>query len=148
MSDIFVRYFRKEDAERVASFLPHLTTNIVRPNQLVQRLQKLSRAQNDDMGGFQYFVAEEDGLVISFGGLHWKTIPSKGLVTEYEELVTDKAHEGKGAMKKIMRALDHLAVELGSAQTKLTTSGAKLMYEKDGFVVKDEVLMIKKYYQI
>lgn len=146
MSEIVIRYLKRKDAPRVASFISHLTKNIVRPEEIVERIERLSIAECGILQGFQYFVAEEDGLVISFGGLVWYSIPSKGLMTWYEELVTDKKHEGKGAMKLLMKALDALAESLGSAQTKLTTSSAAKMYEKNGFTKKDEVLMVKKYY--
>ena len=140
---ISVRTLKKEDALRVAELIKQLTKNIVEPENLVSRLEKMADPKN-----YQYFVAEVDGKVMGFAGLCWYLIPSKGLVAWVEEVVVDEAARGQGLGKKLMNKLLELAQTKGCAVVKLTTGNpaARGLYEKLGFVKKEEDYFVKKNY--
>ena len=146
MSGINVRYLKKSDSAQVAPLIFRLTKNVVEPEKLQERIEALAT----NLGSYQFFVAEkkikDEWRVIGFGGLVWYQIPSKGLTAWYEEIVVDEAFERQGVATEIMKVLDALAKVLGAKQIKLTTDLAQGLYESNDFKVKEEVLMIKKYY--
>jgi len=138
-----IRELKKEDATQVAKLIIQLTKNIIDENNFISRIEKLAK-----VGDYQYFVAEIEDKVIGFAGLAWHPIPSKGLISWVEEVVVDERARGKGVGKKLMNQLLKLAKEKNCSQIKLTVSNpvAKALYEKLGFIKKDEEYLIKKFY--
>lgn len=138
-----VRNLKKEDAPKVAELIKQLTQNIVEPENLTNRLEKIVLGEN-----FQYFVAEHEGSVVGFAGLAWYPIPSKGIISWVEEVVVDVKMRGHGIGQVLMERVMELANEKGFNQIKLTTGNpvAKVLYEKLGFVKKDEDCLVKKNY--
>lgn len=138
-----IRRLKKEDAPQVAVLIKQLTENIVEPENLLKRLEDLSVPQN-----FQYLTAEIGGVVVGFAGLAWYVIPSKGQVGWIEEVVVDEKYRGQGIAGNLMQELLKVAEEKGLKQVKLTTANpaAKHLYEKLGFIKKEEELLVKKYY--
>lgn len=138
------RELKKEDAAQVACLIYQLTKNIVCPEKLVKRIEELALP-----GNWQYFVvAQEDASIIAFGGVVWYPIPSKGMMGMIEEVVVDEAYRGQHQADAILYAILHLAEKKRLAQVKLTTGNlsAKSVYERFGFTVKQEQLLVKKYY--
>lgn len=89
-------------------------------------------------------VAELDGKVISFGGLIWYIVPSKGLIAWVEELVVDNQYRHQGIGKALMEHLLKIAKYQKIKQVKLTsTLTAKSLYEALGFIKKDNEYLIK-----
>ena len=125
----------------MADLVKQLTQNIVEPENLIQRLEEMAEPKD-----YQYFVAVKEGRVIGFAGLAWYPIPSKGLTGWIEEVVVDKEHRGQGAGQALMANLLELAQKLSLSQVKLTTADpvALHIYEKCGFMKKDEQLLVKK----
>ena len=142
--DVRIREFRHYHAKRVAMLIPQLTPRIAEPEKLMTRLEKLDGYLN-----VYYIVAKVGRLVIGFGGLVWYPIPSKGMMGWIEEVVVDKPYRGNGVGKRITLHLLEKAEKLGLVQVKLTTAddGARHVYEKCGFVRKEEDLFIRKFYQ-
>ncbi len=149
---INIRVFQKEDASQVAKLIKQLTKNIVNPDDLVSRLENMAKppASTPKRGekNYQYFVAEEDSQILGFAGLAWYDIPSKGLISWVEEVVVDEKARGKGVGKALMNKVLELADEKGCSQVKLTTGNpaAKGLYEKLGFIKKEENCFVKKNY--
>ena len=68
---IRVRRLRRSDAAQVSLLIPQLTQNIVKPENLVDRLRDLADQTSSD-----WLVATElDGHIVGFGGLVWYSIP-------------------------------------------------------------------------
>lgn len=136
-----IRNLKKEDAPRVAQLIEQLTKNIVEPENLTTRLEKMAIPEN-----YQYFVAEVDGRVMGFAGLCWYKIPSKGLIAWVEEVVVDEAARGQGLGKELMNKLLELAKEKDCVRVRLITQNpvARQLYEKLGFIKGDESYFVKK----
>ncbi len=134
-----IRNLQKKDASQVAFLVNQLTQNIVEPQNLVKRIECLAGQENS-----QFFVAELSGRVIGFGGLAWYQIPSKGLIAWVEEVVVDRQNRGQGVATALMEKIVILAKKKKIKQVKLTsTPMAKTLYEKMGFVKKDNEYLIK-----
>ena len=84
--------------------------------------------------------------MIGFAGLVWYPIPSKGLMGWIEEVVVDQDYRGQGAAQALMASLLDLAQQLSLSQVKLTTADpvALHIYQKCGFMKKEELLLVKK----
>lgn len=140
---INIRNFKKEDAPVVAELVKQLTPNIVEPENLVSRLEKMAEAQN-----YQYFVALMDEQVVGFAGLAWYQVASKGLRGWIEEVVVDKKYRGLGIGQKLIEQLLKLAVARNIKQVLLITANpmARHLYEKFGFEKREDNVFHKKYY--
>ena len=140
---MLIRQLKKEDAPQVAPFIKQLTQNVIELENLTRRLEALSAPQN-----FQYLAAEIEGVIVGFAGLAWYPIPSKGAVGWVEEVVVAEKHRGQGIAQALMAELLKLAEAKNLKQVKLTTANpvARRLYEKLGFVKKEEDLLVKKYY--
>jgi N-acetylglutamate synthase-like GNAT family acetyltransferase len=137
-----VRHLKKADAKAVALLIPQLTTNILQPGNMEQRIRDMTEEI-----GVQWFVAELDGAVIGFGGLAWYSIPSKGTIAWIEEVVVDQQSQGKGVGKAILETLLKLAKQVGAQQIKLTSApAAQAFYQKQGFLKKDQDYFIKNLF--
>jgi len=138
-----IRKLEKSDAKHVVFLIRQLTKNIVAPKNFLQRIEGLA-----EPGNWQYFVAEKDDKVVGFAGIAWYPIPSKGMVGWIEEVVVDENFRGQGLAHKLMEELLYVALFRDLAQVKLTTGNdiAQHIYEEFGFSVKEEHLMVKKYY--
>ena len=135
-----VRDFKKEDARAVVGLIPQLTQNIVDPDELENRMEKISNDPN-----LRAIVAEEDGKVLGFTQLSWYVIPSKGLIAWVEEVIVDEQARGKGVGRSLTERLIEIAKELGCNQVRLTASNfvAQKLYESLGFRFKETEVMIK-----
>jgi len=138
-----IRNLQKKDASQVALLIPQLTQNIVEPENLVKRIERLVNQKNS-----QFLVADLDGKVVGFGGLVWYSIPSKGMMGWVEELVVDSQSRGQGIGRTLIDNLLKIALQKKIKQIILKTANpiAKKLYEKIGFVKKEEDLLIRKYY--
>lgn len=138
---INIRNLKKEDGSQVAELTKQLTSNIVEPENLISRIEKMSEPRN-----YQYLVAEKEGKIVGFAGLCWYPIPSKGLMGWIEEVVVDKPWRGQGIGQALMEKLLQLANDKGLKQIKLTTAdpAARHIYEKFDFIKKNEDLLVKK----
>ncbi len=136
---IIIRNLEKEDAGQVALLIGQLTLNIIDPGTLVKRIEQLPKSSNS-----QFLVAKEHGNVVGVGGLAWYVIPSKGLIGWIEELVVDHEYRGRGIGRTIMEKLLRSAKQKNIKQLKLTsTPMAKGLYDKLGFVKKDQDYLVK-----
>ena len=138
-----IRKLKKADAPQAVVLIKQLTQNIVEPENLLKRLEDLAGQDNP-----RYLVAEIDGVLAGFAGLSWYVIPSKGPMGWIEEVVVDEKYRGQGIAGSLMQELFKVAEERGLKQVKLTTANpaAKHLYEKLGFIKKEEELLVKKYY--
>lgn len=138
---ITVRNLRKSDAKRVALLIPQLTKNIVDRENLVEWLERLAAPRH-----WQYLVAEQDGLVIAFGGMAWIPVPSKKWRAYVEEVVTDESYRRQGAARKIMSILVALAKDKKISEMRLMVKNinAKSLYKSLGFIKRDEDSMVLK----
>ena len=136
---MIIRNLQKNDNNQVALLIKQLTQNIIEPENLVKRIEGLTEQKNS-----QFLVAELYGKIIGFGGLTWHLIPSKGLIAWVEEVVVDSQSRRKGVGKDLMEHLLKLAKQKKIKQIKLTsTPMAKSLYEKLGFIKKDNEYLIK-----
>lgn len=137
---IKIRFLEKKDASEVAHLIFQLTQNIIEPENLVSRLEKLSSGDN-----YQYFVAELDGKVVGFAGFAWYQVPSKGLIGWIEEVVVDQSARGHGLGRALMEELINFSKIKGCKKLKLTTGNpiAKKLYETFGFIKKEEEYFYK-----
>ncbi len=134
-----VRNLQKKDAGRVALLIPQLTKNIIEPDNLIKRIEKLANQKNS-----QFLVAELQNKVVGFGGLVWYVIPSKGLIGWAEELVVDGQYRRQGIGRALMERLLVLAQQKKVTVVKLTsTPTAKSLYETLGFTKKDQDYLVK-----
>ncbi len=137
---ITVRNLEPSDAPAASLLVMQLTKNVIEPENLTSRITALVKMVNG-----QYMVAEKDGQLVGFGGLMWYQIPSKGLVGQIEEVVTDEKFRKQGIATELMRALVALARARGLVQIKLTAKpGSGHVYESVGFVQKEESVMLLK----
>ncbi len=139
-----IRKLEKSDAERVIFLIKEfLTKNIVDPEDMPRRMETLS-----EPGPWQCFVAEKDGIVVGFGELSWNLKPSKGWIGWIDEIVVDKPFRGQGLCHQILEELLYVACNRRLAELWLRTNNeiAKHIYEEFGFSLKQEHLMVKKYY--
>lgn len=138
---ITIRQLKKDDAAEVAKLIPQLTSNIIEPENLVERLKDLATGQN-----WQYFVVELDEKISGFGGLTWYNVPSKGKIGWIEEIVIDEKSRGQGLGRKLLEKLIAAAQARGCAVIKLTTANplAKKLYENLGFIDKEQTYLAKK----
>lgn len=143
MHHMIIRPLKKTDGAEVTVLIRQLTKNIVAPEKLAKRIASLVKSKDA-----RYLVAQKDNTIIGFGGLVWYTIPSKGTAGWIEELVVDKKYRNKGIGKKLIKELLLLAESQKLTQVKLTTVSpiAKNLYKKAGFIEKQEILLLKKYY--
>lgn len=136
---INIRNLQKKDASQVALLISQLTKNIIEPENLVKRIKQLSNTCH-----WQYLVAEKDGKVVGFAGLAWYSIPSKGLIAWFEEVVVDSQHRNQGIGKTLIEVLVNLARQKKIKQIKLTTTPLALnLYEKFGFIKKNQEYLVK-----
>ena len=142
MAGIIIRALHEADSQQVCHLIPQLTTNIFEPAYLKRRLEALAQPENH-----QYLVGEKDNRVVSFGGLAWYSIPSKGPMGWIEEVVTDEKSRQNGVARMLMDNLLALAKFLKLTQVKLTTANPVALdfYKTLGFQVKKEFLMVKKF---
>lgn len=154
MSEIQIRHLAKGDGVQVANLIKQLTENIVDPGNLSTRIEALTDHVNVQDTGYRYMVATDTKLLVGFGGLVWYPIPSKGKVGFIEEIVVDEHYRGQGIASAILADLLDLAENIGLKQVKLTVVNSTIdpvpvhLYDKLGFVIREEVLMIRKYYQL
>ena len=139
---IRVRRLRRSDAAQVSLLIPQLTQNIVKPENLVDRLRDLVDQTSSD-----WLVATElDGHIVGFGGLVWYSIPSKGMIAWIEEVVVDQTSRNQGIGYALIEALLLIAWRIDAVQVKLTSKAmATGLYRKFGFVKKDEEYLVKKF---
>ena len=142
MAGIVIRALHEADSQQVCHLIPQLTTNIFEPMHLKRRLEALAQPKHH-----QYLVGEKDNRVVSFGGLAWYPIPSKGPMGWIEEVVTDEKSRQNGVARMLMDNLLALAKFLKLTQVKLTTANPVALdfYKTLGFQVKKEFLMVKKF---
>ncbi len=135
-----IRFLEKKDAVVVAPLISQLTQNIIEPENLVDRLEKLASGDN-----YQYFVAELDGRVVGLAGLAWYPVPSKGLIGWIEEVVVDQAARGHGLGRALMEELTNFSKIKGCKRLKLTTGNpiAKKLYADLGFIKNDQEYWLK-----
>ncbi len=136
---MIIRNLQKKDAGQVALLIKQLTKNIVEPQNLIKRIEGLIKQKNS-----QFLVAKLNGRVVGFGGLVWYKISSKGLIAWVEEVVVDGQYRKQGIGTALMEHLLILAKNKKVKQVKLTsTPTAKSLYEKLGFIRKDQDYLIK-----
>ncbi|MCX6785702.1 MAG: GNAT family N-acetyltransferase [Candidatus Komeilibacteria bacterium] len=135
-----IRFLEKKDAASVAALIPQLTKNIVEPENLVSRLEKLAVGNN-----YQYFIAELDGKVVGLAGLAWYAVPSKGLIGWIEEVVVDQAARGHGLGRALMEELVNFSKIKGCKKIKLTTNNpiAQKLYQDLGFIDAEQKYLCK-----
>ena len=139
---IRVRRLRRSDAAQVSLLIPQLTQNIVKPENLVERIWDLVDQTSSDW----LVAAEFDGLIVGFGGLVWYSIPSKGMIAWIEEVVVDQTSRNQGIGYALIEALLLIAWRIDAVQVKLTSKAmATGLYRKFGFVKKDEEYLVKKF---
>ncbi len=135
-----IRKLEAKDAEQVALLIPQLTKNIIEPENLARRIRDLPSQPHS-----QFFVVENAGLVVGFGGLAWYVIPSKGLIAWVEEIVVDISCRGRGYSRALMQCIAQEIVRQNIKQVKLTTGTpeAAALYRSLGFVKKDQDYFVK-----
>ena len=139
---IRVRRLRRSDAAQVSLLIPQLTQNIVKPENLVERIRDLVDQTSSDW----LVAAEFDGRIVGFGGLVWYSIPSKGMIAWIEEVVVDQTSRNQGIGYALIEALLLIAWRIDAVQVKLTSKAmATGLYRKFGFVKKDEEYLVKKF---
>ncbi len=142
MTSITIRRLKATDAERVALLVRQLTNNIVKPDELISRIQAMSISSRS-----HWLVADKDGLAVGCGGLVAYMIGSKGVVGTIEEVVVDAAWRGHGIGKKIMEELLIIGKSMGLSQVKLTAKPeAVKLYQELGFIENGDDSMVLKWY--
>jgi N-acetylglutamate synthase-like GNAT family acetyltransferase len=135
-----IRNLQKKDASQVALLIQQLTKNIIEPEKLVKRIERLA---NQSSGRF--LVAELNDKIVGFAGLSWYVIPSKGMVAWVEEVVVHHQNRGQGIGRTLMGNLLIIAERKKVKQIKLMTNNpvAQNLYEKLGFIKKDNQYLFK-----
>ncbi len=135
-----IRNLQKKDAKAVSGLILQLTQNIKDQKNFVKRIGTLADSKSST-----FFVAEDDGRVIAFGGLAWYVIPSKGLIGWVEEVVVDEGFRGRGIGRALMKKILAAAKTKKITQVKLTSSTpvSKHLYSSLGFSGKDHDYMFK-----
>jgi len=134
-----IRNLQKKDASQVILLIKQLTQNIIEPESLVKRIKELIKQKNS-----HFLVVELNDEIVGFGGLVWYKIPSKGIIAWIEEVVVDSQYRKHGIGTALMERLLKLAKTKKVKQVKLTSApAAKSLYEKLGFINKDNEYLIK-----
>ena len=148
--EVLIRIMKETDVPQVAAIYEEkrLTENILAPEPLREGLKLLAHPCYGTPGSVS-LVAVVDSLVVACGQVVWYRIGSKGVIDQREEIVTLKAYEGHGIGRRLLDQLEILAKDMGSRTSKLSVhednERAIRIYRENGFVVKAELLMIKKH---
>lgn len=130
--NVSVRRAAETDAEAIAA----LSTQLGYPSEVSQAADRLHSLQ--EHRDIRAYVAEQDGEVIGFVGVHaFPAFHRDGLHGYITALVVDEKRRGSGAGRALMQAAEAWFAERGVKRVNLTTAlhreDAHAFYERLGY---------------
>lgn len=130
---------------------PDTFGKILSPEQIdymLGMMYSLETLEKQMVGGYQFFLAEEEGEKLGFSGIEVNNEPKK---TKIHKIYILPSAQGKGIGKKMIQAIKEIALQNDQKSLLLNVNkynlGAIAFYEYVGFVnIKSEIIDIGNGY--